>query len=65
MGPSGRSPYQRLGKRPWRYSDLHSSWRSATLRGDAHEAARFGREHSRRYLGTTGATAIREGHRHG
>ena len=49
-----RSPYQRHGKTPFRYSDLFHRWRVALIEGRADEARRLGAEHDARYLSNRG-----------
>lgn len=42
-----RSPYQRHGKKPYRYSELYHRWRAAAIEGRSGDAARLGDQHSR------------------
>lgn len=44
-----KSPYQRYGKTPCRYSEIYYRWKAAVLKGDDKEAARLSREHSARF----------------
>ena len=46
---SGKSPYQRYGKVPFRYSDIYQRWREAVMRGRDREAAALAAEHARRF----------------
>ena len=45
-----KSPYQRYGKTPYRYSADYYAWRAAAIRGDKNEAERIGRVHSRKFI---------------
>jgi hypothetical protein len=42
-----RSPYQKYGKRPHRYSERYNAWRSATKEGRTQDAAYLAAAHSR------------------
>lgn len=42
-----RSPYQRKGKVPYRYSDLYYQWRAAIADSKKGDAAEIGRRHWR------------------
>lgn len=44
-----QSPYQKYGKRPYRYSESYQQWHRAILDNDFDEAARLGRRHSRTF----------------
>lgn len=46
----GKSPYQRRGKQPFRYSEIYQKWRSAALSGNPSEASFHARAHYRRFV---------------
>lgn len=49
--PDARSPYQRYGKTPSKYSDLYQRWNRLMKSGHEQEANAVGAEHTARFLG--------------
>ncbi len=53
-----KSPYQKYGKTPHRYSELFNQWQAAVRRSDEHAARRYGREHTARFGNPDEGTTI-------
>lgn len=48
---TGKSPYARYGKIPFRYSEVYYAWERAVKEGRNAEARRHSRDHALRFLG--------------
>lgn len=46
---NGKSPYQKYGKVPHRYSQTYQNWKQAALRGDSGAMRHHGELHSRQF----------------